>query len=496
MSLKKFILAIFLFVLVVCLFVFVLLYFYGFNLQGIYDRVFKRQLGKEGSYLSSSIKRASFASFSKNASLDIKNKAKVIKRSKEDESNYKLGVGEAEGGNWEMALVYWDKIDPDSYYYHKIIDQEYVPHLKPSGELVYLLSYRLAKDPNWDELLAFLQKDDTDENEYREEEFVCTNFAQGLHNNAERSGLKTAYIGADFSEGPGHALNAFNTIDRGLVYVDVTGRGDSYIREDFLNEESDNCEWDKIAYLENGSDYGTVSISYESIDPTSYSFFEGYKGLWDEAISAFEQFDLEILAYNSQVEKHKSEIVSFDKQKQEYESSVSEYNEKLKRGEASINSEHINKRADLDAKFDAWEVDKLVYETKTADFNSRVEEYNTGGEGDPAELQQESKDLEAEREELNSQLDSLRNEAKSLEDEINSKIDLKKQEFEPLKQDLDKKLADLESYENLINQEGELLSNQSTALNTKMASLKQQEEDLGVCYWKSLGRVVAIEIYW
>ena len=44
-----------------------------------------------------------------------------------------------------------------------------------------------------------------------------------LHNNAEKAGIRAAYVVVEFPLGEGHALNAFRTKDRGLIYIDCTG---------------------------------------------------------------------------------------------------------------------------------------------------------------------------------------------------------------------------------------------------------------------------------
>jgi hypothetical protein len=51
---------------------------------------------------------------------------------------------------------------------------------------------------------------------------VCCDFAERLHNDAEIAGLKCAYVAIDLSTG-GHAIVAFQTSDKGLIYIDDTG---------------------------------------------------------------------------------------------------------------------------------------------------------------------------------------------------------------------------------------------------------------------------------
>lgn len=80
-----------------------------------------------------------------------------------------------------------------------------------------------AKDCTWQELVDFLREDDTDKNKYVDGVYMCGSYAQDLHNNAEARGIRAAFVAVQFYEGIGHAINAFKTLDRGLVYIDVTG---------------------------------------------------------------------------------------------------------------------------------------------------------------------------------------------------------------------------------------------------------------------------------
>jgi len=90
------------------------------------------------------------------------------------------------------------------------------------------------RNPSWDELKAFLLKDDTDKMKYVYPIVVCADFADKLKRNAEEAGWRCAVVsmtvtGYDdpfnygISSNTGHACNAFETTDRGLVYIDCTG---------------------------------------------------------------------------------------------------------------------------------------------------------------------------------------------------------------------------------------------------------------------------------
>jgi uncharacterized protein YxeA len=94
-----------------------------------------------------------------------------------------------------------------------------------SGNLLFisLRNQSNARNPSWNELEAFLQEDKTDKNLYVPGVYECGNYAQDLHNNAEAKGIRAAFVAVYFHNDEPHALNAFKTGDRGLVYIDVTG---------------------------------------------------------------------------------------------------------------------------------------------------------------------------------------------------------------------------------------------------------------------------------
>ena len=96
-----------------------------------------------------------------------------------------------------------------------------------------------AVDPSWSQLVNFLSSDNTDQQAYVYPTFVCDNFAHMLQKHTEQAGWKCAVVElgmigyTDFynygiASDAGHACNAFNTTDKGLVYIDVTGMPTGY----------------------------------------------------------------------------------------------------------------------------------------------------------------------------------------------------------------------------------------------------------------------------
>jgi hypothetical protein len=139
--------------------------------------------------------------------------------------------------------------------------------VKASGEPVSLINNESAVNPTWDELISFLKADDTDRILYQNDRYICSDFAERLHNNAERAGIRASFVTVDFYDNDSrHALNAFETTDKGLTYVDCTG-------SDVELQELDS--FDKIAYIEKGKKYGIISIYYTNTP--EYGFYNSRK---------------------------------------------------------------------------------------------------------------------------------------------------------------------------------------------------------------------------
>lgn len=199
-------------------------------------------------------------------------------------------------------------------FFNPSITKQEIPYSKASGSEVCLVNYKNATDPTWDELIAFLHSDDTDERLYIEDSFVCADFAEMVHNNAEASGIKAAYVGVDFVEGEGHALTAFNTTDKGLVYVDCTsGFSSPVIAELTDSEERRACKHDNIAYVVDGNEYGVISM--EKATSPEYWFYEEYKQKWGE-------YDMELEAYNNDVEVYNNDVNAYEEDVEAYENAV------------------------------------------------------------------------------------------------------------------------------------------------------------------------------
>lgn len=182
---------------------------------------------------------------------------------------------------------------------------------------VVLINNGDAVDPTWDQLKDFLLVDPTDENDYLPGIRVCAEFAAELHNNAEAAGIKAAWVSLDFEDdSSGHALNAFNTTDYGLVFIDCTG-GIPSVQLPIYDEETGELieetecftTHDKKAYVQLYRPCGFIGLDV-SADFDYESYLE-YVNEWKELkerndilVSLAEDYNTKLEAYERQVEEY------------------------------------------------------------------------------------------------------------------------------------------------------------------------------------------------
>lgn len=80
-----------------------------------------------------------------------------------------------------------------------------------------------AANPTWQELLDFLRTCQVDQIPFNPPSFSCADYAEALYNDSEAAGIRTAFVAVHFYDSSiGHSLNAYQTTDRGLVFIDAT----------------------------------------------------------------------------------------------------------------------------------------------------------------------------------------------------------------------------------------------------------------------------------
>ena len=192
----------------------------------------------------------------------------------------------------------------------KYIYEDGAIHVGADGEPIELINNPNATNTTYAELVAFIIEDTSDSKVYGEgvESLgkiilarVCADFAEDVHNNAEAKGIRAAWVSIEFSGGgDGHALNAFETTDRGLVYIDCTGASVVEHLQQSLEASSKPMSRDKIAYIEIGKEYGVVDITIAK--SPLYSFYDEYKQKRYEYQKLLYDYNEEIKQYNREIE--------------------------------------------------------------------------------------------------------------------------------------------------------------------------------------------------
>ena len=123
-------------------------------------------------------------------------------------------------------------------------------------------------------------------------------FAEEVHNNAEAAGIRAGWAGITFEGADtGHAINVFETVDRGAVMIDCTGSSN--------NTSADSR--DMVAYIREGSRYGVISLEkvlksgMEHFSLT-YEYYEQQAAGWREYKELLEAFNAEVLRYNAEID--------------------------------------------------------------------------------------------------------------------------------------------------------------------------------------------------
>jgi hypothetical protein len=145
-----------------------------------------------------------------------------------------------------------------------------------------------AHDPTWAEVISFIYTDNTDSHPYYPDNYVCADYAAQFYENAQNRGLKCGFVVLD---GVDHGINAFNTTDKGLIYIDYTGKqyNPKWTYNGVLN-------YKKIAYIKEGSVLGV--ISFDTVISNNLGFDYPTFVTWKIKADAFEA---EVSAFSSDV---------------------------------------------------------------------------------------------------------------------------------------------------------------------------------------------------
>jgi hypothetical protein len=177
---------------------------------------------------------------------------------------------------------------------------------RPQG--VFLEDNIAAVNPTWRQLVDFLETDLTDTHYYIPSSYTCAEFAETLHNAAEKAGIRSAFVGVDFGDDIlKHALNGFYTIDQGWVFINSMGTelslpmtlespSSEYQKSDLF----DGWSGDSVGFIRIGAELGFVHISIA--DSSDYSFYEYWKSRKQAFKTALEQYNLDVQSYNDWID--------------------------------------------------------------------------------------------------------------------------------------------------------------------------------------------------
>jgi hypothetical protein len=183
-----------------------------------------------------------------------------------------------------------------------------IPVSNATGATVVLINNKTATNPTWDGLMAFLKADTTIKIKYSFPSFTCADFARTLHDRAEAKGIRCGFVAIEFdnrtvdysaydngngnfhpptrSPDTGHGLNVFETVDRGLVYVDASSD------QDYVGNDAKV----RIAYLVEGQELNEIDLEWAT--NTSYSFYEAYRRTQLDFIADQRAFYKDLADYN------------------------------------------------------------------------------------------------------------------------------------------------------------------------------------------------------
>ncbi len=178
------------------------------------------------------------------------------------------------------------------YTYGRVFSEVQPPYSKTLfGTPINLIDNEEAVNPTWEQLKIFLGADETDQDFYLAGSQMCGYFAEKLHNNAEKAGIRSAFVAINLGAENFHTLNAFKTIDSGLVFIDSTGRELQAIPSGWSPPTEPS--WDRLVTLRMGQEVISENLFPERATYTSWPMYLPQK--WEvEWESIGTVYDIEI----------------------------------------------------------------------------------------------------------------------------------------------------------------------------------------------------------
>lgn len=124
-------------------------------------------------------------------------------------------VGHQEGYNAGEAIGYSQGFYDGNLTSYNIYQESYQNGLND----VENRAFNLKNPTSW-EVWDFISSDSTDRLSYISGEFTCHDYSIRVKKNAFSAGYQCYYVCIEFTAPPGHAIIAFNTTDRGFIFIE------------------------------------------------------------------------------------------------------------------------------------------------------------------------------------------------------------------------------------------------------------------------------------
>ncbi|HEY3426563.1 MAG TPA: hypothetical protein VGL27_17340 [Negativicutes bacterium] len=112
-------------------------------------------------------------------------------------------------------------ISKPTYKFSEPVSSTDVEYEGADGHTISFAHNSSAVNPTYEQVISFLKSDTTDQIPYDLNKFTCGDYAEHVQHNAEATGYRCGWVFIELDNG-NHACNAFDTMDRGIVFVDST----------------------------------------------------------------------------------------------------------------------------------------------------------------------------------------------------------------------------------------------------------------------------------
>lgn len=126
------------------------------------------------------------------------------------ETGYSLGYNSGHVGQAKIEYNEQPNIESEFSSSEEVFDNQSIASTTQFIEL---------KNPTLEEVKDFITRDPTNRNKWVRNSYECRHFATDVCNDARDAGLNCAFVLLSYDHGQ-HAVVAFDTVDKGLVYIE------------------------------------------------------------------------------------------------------------------------------------------------------------------------------------------------------------------------------------------------------------------------------------